>query len=210
MVPGSLVRTTGLAIVGAWLIACGGTAPIAPSNTAPVSSAARLSCTLALSDCSSVMVGQDVTFTADPGSTTVGQRASLDFGDGTTTDLGPLSSATRIPHTYTRVGSFTARLLLAGVQESSSPTQTVRVDTLVLATMSATAIGGLNVAANADVRGATVLRYDWIFDPRLPAVTTTTPEARFTYETAGWKDVAMHATLADGRTVTASSSVVVE
>jgi hypothetical protein len=55
-----------------------------------------------------------------------------------------------------------------------------------------------------------VTSYEWTFEPGLPVVVTTGPRARYTYSSPGWKAVVLRAVLGDGRSVIASSSVVVE
>lgn len=197
-----------IASVAMGIAACGSASPVGPSATVPVSTAPRLSCAEGLTDCSSVMVGDTLTFTADPG-TSAARPASLDFGDGTTTELGAFATAARVQHTYATIGTYTARLVLADASGTTPPSLIVRVGSLVTASIGAVDVGGLNVVATADVHGGDVVLYEWTFDPATPSITTRLPEARFTYSVPGYKAVLLRATLADGRVITASSSVVV-
>ena len=187
---------------------CGGASPVGPSATAAVSAPAQLSCAEGTADCSSVMVGETLTFTVDPGPSSA-RTAALDFGDGSSVDLGMLATAARVQHTYATIGTYTVRLVLAGGSGATSPSVMVRVGSLVTASIGAADVGGLNVVATADVHGGEVVLYEWTFDPAVPPITTRLPEARFTYSVPGYKAVVLHATLADGRVITASSSVVV-
>jgi hypothetical protein len=125
-------------------------------------------------------------------------------------DLGTLAKNSSVSHTYP-IGTFTARLLvtdMAGTEQAPAA-QVVHVGSLVTVSVGATDLGGLNVTATADVRGAAVVRYEWNFDPTASPVVTTEPQAWFTYSAPGYKAVVLKATLADGRVITGSSSVVV-
>ena len=183
----------------------------APTPAPSQPSALTLTCVIGTADCSTAMLGQTLTFTAVRGDTAV-RSATLDFGDGTArVDLGALTAAASASHEYTRLGAFTARLDVATPSgDTRSATQVIQVDTRVTASMEATDIGGLNVLATADVQGAPVMRYEWTFERNGPVVTTTSPRANYTYSAAGFKDLQLRALLSDGRTIRASTQVIVE
>lgn len=184
-------------------------APGAPGSPSPGPSI-TLRCAIGTGSCAEAMQGQTVTFTAERGTTTI-RSATLDFGDGSSADAGTLSTATTLPHAYAQTGTFTARLTATESSgQSQTATQEVRVGTVVTASMSVIDLGGLNVLATADVGGAPVVRYEWVFEGTTPNVTTTTNQARYTFSTPGFKDVSMRASLGDGRVVRASAAVVVE
>ena len=80
-------------------------------------------------------------------------------------------------------------------------------------TLSVTAVdlGGHNVLATADVRGATGVQFEWYFErANLPEVVTTSNQARYVYTLPGFKDFTVRVTLADGRRALGSGAVVVE
>jgi hypothetical protein len=197
--------------VAAALIAagCGAAAPTAPAVVSSASTAPTLLCAIGSGDCSAAMEGESLTFTASRGALAL-RASSLDLGDGTVMDLGTLPTPATVTHTYA-IGTFTARLLVTDMTGASqpAPAQTVHVGSLVTASVGAADLGGLNVTATADIRGAAVVRYEWNFDPSAAPVVTTEPQAWFTYAAPGYKAVVLKATLADGRVITASSSVVV-
>jgi len=190
----------------------GGPATVSPSPV-PAPATLSLTCELGSGGCSEVMQGQTLRFTARPGdASTLGIRSAvLNYGDGSPlVDLGPLPAPATASHEYTRLGSFTARLEATTTSgETRSATVAIRVDTLVTATITLTNLGNLNAEGVADVQGAPVARYEWIFGPSLPVVTTFEPRAFFTYPSPGHKDVEMRAVLADGRVVRASAAVIV-
>jgi hypothetical protein len=189
----------------------GGQSGVSPSPVPAPAAAFGLTCALGSGDCSAVMEGQTLTFTARPGDAAGSIRSAvLDYGDGTTVNLGPLTSPVTASHEYTQLGSFTARLdASTAAGETRSASLAIRVNTVVTASIATINRGNLNVEAVADVRGAPVVRYEWSFEPSLPRVVTSGPRALFTYVVPGWKAVEMHATLADGRVVTASAAVIV-
>jgi hypothetical protein len=209
--PATLFRLLAMALV---IPGCGaGQPPAAPSPVsvpAPTTSVG-LTCALGTTDCSSVMQWQTLTFTASPGAGTTGTRsATLTFGDGTPPlDLGPLASPAAVSHEYASLGTFTARLEVRAGSEMRSASLTIKVDTIVTASIGATNLGDLNVEATADVQGAAVDRYEWLFEPGSPAVVTFQPRVLFAYSSPGYKAVELKAALADGRVIRASAHVIV-
>jgi hypothetical protein len=208
--PATWLRLLPLALV---IPGCdGGQTSVSPSSVqAPVATASvSLTCILGTADCASVMQGQTLTFTVDPGAATGARTVALNFGDGTApVDLGALAAATTLTHEYNRLGVFVARLDVATGGDTRSASLTIKVDTMVTASLGATNLGDLNVEATADVQGATVARYEWLFEPVGPAVVTFGPRVLFTYSSPGYKAVELRAVLADGRVVRASGHVIV-
>ncbi len=192
------------------LAGCDGGQTAAPTPT-PQPSALTLTCAIGTEDCSTAMLGQTVTFTAERGDTTV-RSATLDFGDGTPrVDFGVLAAAANASHEYTTLGAFTARLDVTTTSgDARSATQVIQVDTRVTASMAAVDLGGLTALATADVQGAPVASYEWTFDRNGPLVTTALPRATYTYSLAGFKDLQLRVRLVDGRTIRASTHVIVE
>jgi hypothetical protein len=156
--------------------------------------------------------GDVVTFTARAAGGTSNLRgASLEFGDGAAQALDLTAAPIKIPHEYTRAGTFTARLAATdGGGTVLSSSQVVRVGPVVSASVNAVGTGGLSILATADVQGAPVALYEWFFDGPLATTSTTLNQVRFTYESRGHKDFWVRITLGDGRTVRASSAIVLE
>jgi len=209
--PATWLRLLPLALV---IPGCdGGQTSVSPSpSPAPVvNSSVSLTCALGTADCASVMQGQTLTFTVNPGAAATGARSvALDYGDGTAAvDLGALGSQTTVSHEYQRLGVFVARLDVTSGGDTRSASLTIKVDTMVTASLGATNLGDLNVEATADVQGASVTRYEWLFEPSSPAVITFGPRVLYTYATPGYKAVELRAVLADGRVVVASGHVIV-
>jgi PKD repeat protein len=204
------IRLLPLALV---LSGCdGGQAGVSPTPAAPAPAGFSLTCAVGTGDCSAAMQGQTVTFTARPGTGAgTARSAALNFGDGSpSVDFGTFTAAATATHEYGSLGSFTARLdVTMASGETKTVTQPVKVDSLVTASLGATNLGDLNVEATADVEGAPVVRYDWLFEPDGPVVSTTEPRVLFTYATPGYKAVQLRAVLADGRVILASGHVVV-
>jgi hypothetical protein len=172
--------------------------------------AVSLTCTVGgTAGCATVSQGQTVVFSAARGAASSNIVSStLDFGDGSSVNLGPLStSATSVPHTYNQAGTFTARLTATDVNgESASATQVVQVSAAT-ATVTTTK-SGLVVTASATV-SAPVSQYVWTWGDNTGTTTTTSATAQHTYAAAGTYPVSVTATLQSGGTVTASTSVAV-
>ena len=206
--PASWFRLLPLALV---LPGCdGGQATVSPTPAPTPTTGLTLSCVLGSGDCSAVMQGQTLTFTARPGEAAL-RSAVLNYGDGSPAlELGAFAAPATASHEYMRLGAYTARLDATTVSgETRSAAVPIRVDTLVTASIATTNVGNLNVEAVAEITGAQVLRYEWSFEPFLPLVVTTEPRAIFTYPAPGYKAVELHAVLVDGRVIVASAAVIV-
>jgi hypothetical protein len=164
------------------------------------------------SNCAAVTIGQSVQFTVTPGTTTSRIReVVLEFGDGESVNLGAVSGATTVGHTYGTAGSFTARATATDTGgESVSATQFVQVRGPLGIALQLTKLGSFRVRAQATVTGGTsaeVAQYEWTFEGGTPNVITTDPVAEFTYSTSGSKTVTVRVTMRDGRVGTASGVV---
>jgi PKD domain/Bacterial Ig-like domain (group 1) len=159
-------------------------------------------------NCATASVGQAVVFTAQraQGSGNI-TSAVLDFGDNSSVNLGTLSGAATVPHTYTQSGTYTARLTGTDASgESSTSVQVVQV-TAVTATVTASITSGRTVSATATV-SANVTQYVWTWDDGSTS-TTSTATAPHTYAVAGTYNISVVATLQAGGTATANTTLVV-
>jgi PKD repeat protein len=175
--------------------------------TALVAPGVTLTCAVgATANCSSVTAGQTVTFTA---TRTAGAivAATLEFGDGSSVELGALNGATSVPHTYSGTGTFTARLTARDANgETTSAVQVVQVLAQAAADV-AVSVSGLTVTATA-AASAPVSTYQWTFEAGATQ-TTTSPTATHTYAAAGPKTLTLIVTFVDGRTVTVTRTFTV-
>ncbi|HLG59425.1 MAG TPA: PKD domain-containing protein [Vicinamibacterales bacterium] len=173
--------------------------------------AVTLTCAVgAVTNCATVTVGQAVLFTAQrvTGSGAV-TSSTLDFGDGASISLGSLASPVNASHSYSQTGTFTARLTATDANgETTTAVQPVQVSDVANISVTTTK-AGMTVTATATVTGANVSQYAWTFQGTTPNATTSGNTATFTYAAAGTYTVSVTATLTDGRTVTASTPVVV-
>jgi glycerophosphoryl diester phosphodiesterase len=174
--------------------------------------------------CAAVTIGQSVTFTVTPAAGTTGtggtggtagssriREVVVDFGDGESVNLGAVSGATTVGHTYATAGNFTARATAtdtAGEQVTS--TQFIRVTGPLGLEITAQIVSGRRVRATANVTGlgtASVVQYEWTFQGGSPNSITTTPTAEFTYDSQGDKQISVRVTTTDGRTGTATTTI---
>lgn len=178
-----------------------------------------LTCALATGtaqSCASVTVGQSVTFTVTPGATTSRIRdVTLEFGDGESVNLGAVSAATTVGHTYGIAGSFTARATAtdtAGEQISASQFIQVRGPLGLSVTAVQDPPGSRTVRATAQISGAgtsSPVQFEWTFEGSNPNVITTDPTAIFTYGSGGTKTITVRVTMTDGRIASATATVTV-
>lgn len=178
--------------------------------------AITLTCTVGTAaNCASVTIGQSVTFTVTPGTTTSRIReVTLDFGDGSVQNLGAVTGATIVGHTYGVAGAFTARATATDTSgEQISATQFVQVRGALAIALQLTKLGSFRVRAQATVTGGVeseVAQYEWTFEGGTPNVVTTDPVAEFTYSSSGPKTVSVRVTMRDGRVGTASGVVTLD
>jgi hypothetical protein len=178
--------------------------------------AITLTCAVGTSqNCAAVTIGQSVTFTVTPGSTTSRIReVVLDFGDGSSLNLGAVTGATTVGHTYGLAGAFTARATATDTSgEQIAATQFVEVRGPLGISLTLTKLGGFRVRAQANVSGGAesqVAQFEWTFEGGTPNAVTTDPTAEFTYTTSGPKTVSVRVTMRDGRIGTASGTVTLD
>jgi len=169
-----------------------------------------LTCTVgSASTCATASVGQTVIFTAQraQGSGNI-TNAVLDFGDNSSQNLGTLSSAATVPHTYSQAGTYSARLTGTDANgETSTSVQVIQVNA-VTATVTASVTAGNTISATATV-SSPVTQYVWSWGDATANTTTTTATAPHTYAGPGTYPIQVTATLQAGGTVVANTSIVV-
>jgi PKD repeat protein len=168
-----------------------------------------LTCAVAGATCGTAIVGQTVTFTASRAAQSATlTSAVLDFGDGSSVNLGTLSSEASVPHVYSQPGSYTARLTGTDANgESATAVQGVQVSQASASLSVAISAAPRTVTATATVTG-TVTQYQWSWGDNTPVQTTANP-ATHTYAAAGQYNIVVTATLQGGATITANATIVV-
>ena len=171
--------------------------------------AVTLTCSVGtVTNCAVVSVNQPVLFTAQKAtSSSVIAAATLDFGDGTSADLGALASAVNVSHSYSQTGTYTARLTARDINgEIVTTPQIVQVLDQATVTVSLQITSGRTVLATATVNGGTGTQYAWTFETGA-TFTTASNSQSFPYTTAGTKTVNVTVTLSDGRTTVGGASI---
>jgi hypothetical protein len=170
-----------------------------------------LTCTVgSATNCATASIGQAVIFSAQRGQNSGNiTSAVLDFGDNSSVNLGTLSGAATVPHTYTQPGTYTARLTGTDANgESSTSVQVVQVSAAT-ATVSAsvTTAATHTISATATV-STPVTQYVWTWDDGTTS-TTSSATASHTYAAGGTYNISVVATLQAGGTATANTTLVV-
>ncbi len=135
-------------------------------------------------------VGLPVSFKLTPSANSGIRSAVVDFGDGGVTRLGAVPTATTLPHTYNRTGSFSVTVTATdalGFSGTTSVVVTVTDRGTVPLQLTVQSNSGLIVSFNASVQGSftgTIRTYDWDFGDRGSA-TTTGPTTSHRYLAAG-------------------------
>jgi len=168
-------------------------------------------------------VGSPVIFTIDR--TTTGTTnsaiasATLDFGDGTSTNIGPIPGAsTTVTHTYQSTGTFTATLRATDVTgETITLTNTVIINRTPLnVTLSASSTSVAGVGATTTFTATVtptgeanaIESYTWDFGDGT-TITTSGNVTTHVYTSNGVKKASVTVKAVDGRTASASVEFIV-
>lgn len=164
-------------------------------------------------------VGEPVTFgitiTVPEGASPV-KTVRIDFGDGSSANLGAVSGQTSATHTYQNDGNRTVRVTVTDTaNQTTSAAIVISVQSLgpvnVTLEFSPDAPGvneSVTFTANVTPETVTVEKYDWDFgDGTLR--TTTGNETIKVYTSAGTKKVKVTVTATDGSKGTAAADVVI-
>jgi len=138
--------------------------------------------------------GVPVVFTVTPTTGANISNVRVDFGDGSTpANLGAISAAQTVPHTYDSTGTFTATATSSdGTGDSGSLSTSVIVGSLAVTlavapnppTVNAPTTLTATVPATAQVD-----HYTWTLDDGTGPFTTTSPQLPHTFTTRGNKNV---------------------
>jgi hypothetical protein len=164
-------------------------------------------------------VGTPVTVTVTPAVQGTSSRVVVDWGDGTTTDLGVVSSARTAAHAYGSPGSFiiTARATSGSETSESSAAVTVSPRPTLSVSVSATPnpaqrCQAVTFTATVSPSTEAVSEYEWEFPSSGGSggtVTTTGNSVTRVFSATGTHTVSVTATSQDGREGTGVTQVVV-
>lgn len=166
-------------------------------------------------------VGQSISFTVTPAANTT-LDTTVDFGDGTSQNLGRINAQQTVAHTYTSAGTYTIRVTGrdANTGESTATTVAVTVGNRPPLSVTITATAGTAVTGvgqpwtfTANVTPAAggadqVESYAWTFGDGSTA-TTAGNMTSHVYTTNGRKIVTVTVRTIDGRTATGQTEIIV-
>ncbi len=118
--------------------------------------------------------------------------AIIDFGDGASQALGPLSSTARtVAHTYGSSGTFNATVTATDANgERTTGGTTVIVGALQVTLTASNSTVGTPVTFTANLGGTVpVNSFRWTFDDGTPQQTTTSPQLTHVFDSRGTKTV---------------------
>lgn len=137
--------------------------------------------------------GVPITFTVTPTTGANISNVQIDFGDGTSTNLGAIGAATPVAHAYRSPGSYTATArAVDGTGDTGSLTTSVIIGALPVTLSASPNPATTNAPVTFTVSGvgsAQVDRYEWTFDDGTGPFTTSSPQLPHAFTTRGIKNV---------------------
>jgi PKD repeat protein len=116
----------------------------------------------------------------------------IDFGDGTSQNLGAITTAQTVPHAYSASGNYTATATATDASgDAGSLTATVIVGSLPV-TLTGPATTTVNTPVTFTVggtAGAQVDHYTWTLDDGTAPFQTTAPQMTHSFTTRGSKNI---------------------
>jgi len=189
------------------------TAGSATAVTTKVNVGARIVPTI-VANPAATTAGSPVTFNITTASTANVRDAMIDFGDGSTQDLGSIGPQAQTSHTYTRPGQFTARVTVqdaTGASEFAVTTVTIGSLSVTLAAAPNPVTSGNPTVLTATVpSGTQIVSYTFTFDDNTPPVTTAGNSTSHTFTQRGTHIVRVDVTAVGGATGTNTTQVAVQ
>jgi len=142
---------------------------------------------------SSTTAGTPVTFTVTPTTGANLANVRVNFGDGSSRDLGAISSATTVAHSYSASGTYTATATSTDASgDAGSLSTDVIVGSLQVTLSASPASPTVNSPVTFTVSGlgsATIDHFTWTWDDGTPQQTTTSPQNGHVFTSKGLKNV---------------------
>jgi len=138
--------------------------------------------------------GVPVTFTVTPATGANISNVVIDFGDGTTRNLGAIGGVTTVSYAYRAPGTYTATArAVDNAGDSGSLSTTVLIGALQVTLSASPATPAVNQPVTFTVGGvpatAQIDHYEWTVDDGSPVKTTTGPQLPHIFGTRGIKNV---------------------
>lgn len=142
---------------------------------------------------SATTAGTPVVFSVTPNANANLQNVRVDFGDGVSQNLGPISVLTTVSHTYTSTGNYTATATATDANGGTGSLSTsVSVGSLGVtlgASGSQTVNSPITFTVTFDGGTPQVDHYTWTFDDGTGPFTTTSRTLVHTFTSKGLKNV---------------------
>jgi immune inhibitor A len=140
------------------------------------------------------------------------QSVVVNYGDGSSDDLGAISGTVAVQHIYASAGSYTPGITATDTAGGSATASTVIVVQSMLVTITATPVSGspMTFSFKADIipAGPAAASYTWSFGDGATS-TTSSPSTSHTYSTSGDKTVRVTVRTTTNQTATGSTTITV-
>ena len=183
------------------------------SSGITVSTTARAVVSIAVTSGSTPTAGGITTFsiTVNPGTNGAPiQNVVVDYGDGTSDELGSVSGTVSVQHIYGDAGTYTPRVTATDTSGQTATASTVIVVQPMLvsitASQSTTDPQTFNFTANVSPAGSSVASYAWTFGDG-SSQTTSSNTTSHTYTSSGNKTVRVTARTSTNTTAAGSTTV---
>lgn len=141
---------------------------------------------------SAASAGVPITFTVKPAAGANISDVRIDFGDGSSANLGAIGGETTVPHIYNASGSYNA---VVTARDTSGDSGTLSTSVLIGSlpvTLTAPSTVTVNTPVTFTVGGigaAQIDHYTWTFDDGTGPFTTTAPQLTHAFSSKGAKNV---------------------
>lgn len=162
------------------------------NGSATVTVSARLLSSFNVNTNSKKVAGGPVQFDVGVGSGANLANVHVDFGDSSSTDLGPISAQTSTFHAYCSAGQFNAvasAVDATGAREQLNTNVIIGSLPVILGSSGGTAVDTPITFTASGVTDAQVARYRWTWDDGTGSFDTTAPQTTHTFTTRGLKTV---------------------
>jgi hypothetical protein len=164
----------------------------------------------------SIAAGQPAVFTVNVSADSNIRNVAVNWGDGTSTTLGALSTSTPVQHTYTESGTFNVTATATdatGFSESVATVVTIlpaQPPAVIITASDTTPALNQVITLTASVSGNTssIVQFQWDFGDGTTA-TTTSPQINKSYGSPGTKVITVTVTQAAGPLGTGQTTVTV-